>query len=170
MGICRYCALAPAACGRELTDVPLFPLPLLFIDTLCPARTRRSLNYLRFRRGESSAQDAQPAAGPCVISGAIPYSVPTMICSRLAPRSRWISFIGVRVCPTSIYRCGVSCTEYSQHHKSPARMASSRCQTFRALSLSSALVLTFFAPPENENLSVGHARGSLCSRLNRVGG
>jgi len=81
---------------------------------------RRSLKYLRFRRGESSAQDAQPAAGPCVISGAIPYSVPTMICSRLAPRSRWISFIGVRVCPTSIYRCGVPCTEYSQHHKSPA--------------------------------------------------
>lgn len=25
MGICRYCALAPTACGRELTDLPLFP-------------------------------------------------------------------------------------------------------------------------------------------------
>lgn len=49
----------------------------------------------------------QAAAGPCVISHAIPYSVPTMICSRLVPRSRWISFMGVRVCPTSIYRRGV---------------------------------------------------------------
>jgi len=41
----------------------------------------------------------KPAAGPCVISGAIPYSVPTMICSRLVPCSRWISFIGVHVVP-----------------------------------------------------------------------
>lgn len=34
----------------------------------------------------SAIQDTQPAARPCVISHAIPYSVPTMICSRLVPR------------------------------------------------------------------------------------
>lgn len=141
MGICRYCALAPTTRGRELTESPSFPSFRFLLTSsfslpfsLSPPTRRiysvallQSLSFLSFSRlsfvtlavVESSVQDAQPAAGPCVISGAIPYSVPTMICSRLVPRSRWISFIGVRVCPTSIYRRGVSCTGYSQRYKDP---------------------------------------------------
>lgn len=59
-----------------------------------PVPVARVSSFFLRRRGEFSVQDAaQPAAGPCVISDAIPYSVPTMICSRLVPRSRWILFI-----------------------------------------------------------------------------
>lgn len=131
MGICRYCALAPAACGRELTDLPLFPPPHFFSHSFgtsdcAPSRSRlRSLGISVPVARSPQRRTRKPAAGPCVISGAIPYSVPTMICSRLVPRSRWISFIGVRVCPTSIYRRGVPCTGYSQHHKKDFRGATS---------------------------------------------
>lgn len=142
MGICRYCALAPTTCGRELTDLPLSPPsvspspprsfslspspspPSDTSDIFCCASVASPSFFLACPPLPSPSwspqlQDAQPAAGPCVISGAIPYSVSTMICSRLVPRSRWISFIGVRVCPTSIYRRGVSWTGYSQRYKDP---------------------------------------------------
>lgn len=135
MGICRYCALAPAACGRELTDLPLFPplVPsssLLLLSpsarqaVLCPVPAA-VLPGISVPVAESSARDAQAGGRTmCHLRCAIPYSVPTMICSRLVPRSRWISFIGVRVCPTSIYRRGVPCTGYSQYHKEGSRGAS----------------------------------------------
>lgn len=149
MGICRYCALALAACGRELTDLPLFPplVPssslLLFPSarrtTLCPVPAA-VLSGISVPVAESSAQDAQAGGRTmCHLRCAIPYSVPTMICSRLVPRSRWISFIGVRVCPTSIYRRGVPCTGYSQYHKEGSRGASPR---------------KFFARPRLENPKV----------------
>lgn len=98
--------------AEELTDVPLRPpAPFDTSDTsFCPAPVAGipaiSVSVCRVRGARTRNRRPDHVSSP----GAIPYSVPTMICSRLAPRSRWISFIGVRVCPTSIYRRGVSCT------------------------------------------------------------
>lgn len=54
----------------------------LFVLPATIAYTRVSLPLTLW----SAIQDAQPTTRPCVISHAIPYSVPTMICSRLVPR------------------------------------------------------------------------------------
>jgi len=81
--------------AEELTDVlppcpppPPCPCPPpLSVPARSTRRERRSVSLpppagrlSPFPSGESAARDAQPAAGPCVISGAIPYSVPAMIC------------------------------------------------------------------------------------------
>lgn len=95
---------------------PSFPSPVPSSSFLLSPSARRAvlcpvsaavLSDISVPVAESSAQDAQAGGRTmCHLWCAIPYSVSTMICSRLVPRSRWISFIGVRVCPTSIYRRG----------------------------------------------------------------
>lgn len=106
MGICRYCALAPAACGREPTDLPLPPfLPL----------------RLLFPSARRSRAPVPP--GPSGRASRRPDHVSSPVCHPIfrsyhdMPEARWIPFIGVRVCPTSIYRRGVPRTGYSQRHK-----------------------------------------------------
>lgn len=113
MGICRYCALAPAARGRELTDLPLSP-------------TRSLLRAPSFSIGTSGrvlrpvpAPPPLPPPSPGVESSGRasrrPDHVSSPVChpifrayhDMLKARSRRIPFIGVRVCPTSIYRRGV---------------------------------------------------------------
>ena len=96
-----------------------------------PSRSRcRSLGYLRSRRSESSVQDAQ--AGGRTMCHLWCHPIFRSYHDMLKARSTLTLDTLYRCarCPISIYRRGVPCTGYSQHHKKGFRGPSSWLRHF----------------------------------------